>query len=183
MDALVFSKRRVMNEFPRRIVLEKWADSGFYWQGAVPVAFFERLSAMTVAKQQDDPTLALSCRLSKTEGVLWLDFRVEGVLWLNCHRCLQPLAQDITGKYRLALVQSARDLPYVGENDYVRLDELPDTRTLELAFLIEDELLLNIPIAATHADCTFVQAGSIAIEEEKPNPFAVLAALKNKDGD
>ena len=44
--------------------------------------------------------------------------------------------------------------------------------------LIEDEVLLGLPLAPRHDDCR-----PDAIEKakaDKPNPFAVLAALKRK---
>ena len=74
-------------------------------------------------------------------------------------------------------------------DDYLLLEELladqPENkkgdRLLPLKKLVEDELLLDIPLSAKHDDCEMAveQVGEI-IEQEPENPFAALEALKGK---
>ncbi len=55
------------------------------------------------------------------------------------------------------------------------------TRALDLRELIEDELLLALPIVPRHEVCPVplvAPADAAELVEEKPNPFAALAALK-----
>jgi len=55
------------------------------------------------------------------------------------------------------------------------------TRALDLRDLIEDELLLAMPIVPRHEVCPeplVAAAGDDGLVEDKPNPFAALAGLK-----
>jgi len=58
---------------------------------------------------------------------------------------------------------------------------------LDVIALIEDELILSLPMVPMHADPACNQAlnalrqGMDPVEEVRPNPFAVLAALKAQD--
>ena len=59
-------------------------------------------------------------------------------------------------------------------------DVLPLTRALDLRELIEDELLLALPLVPVHALCPAPLAAPSSDENDAaaPNPFAVLAGLK-----
>ena len=121
------------------------------------------------------------------EAELWLALRGETRVWLTCQRCLQPYAQAAAFDTRLRFVR--------GEAEAEALDaELEDdvlalSRWLDLRLLVEDELLLALPIVPRHEACPqplvappSVAAGGDAAADgdaELPrNPFAVLKALK-----
>ena len=103
---------------------------------------------------------------------------------MECQRCLEDVSFTIEASFRLGLVlndDQARALPK-------RLEpaELDEDGRLDLWETIEDELLLNLPDFPMHpqGEC---QAFKIepeediaAEEEERPNPFDVLAQLKQK---
>ena len=60
-------------------------------------------------------------------------------------------------------------------------DVLALTRALDLRELIEDELLLALPLVPRHEVCPtplLAPADGEAPVDDKPNPFAALAALK-----
>lgn len=71
------------------------------------------------------------------------------------------------------------------EVDYVLLDEITEDQRgeilLPLANILEDEILLDVPLSPKHEDCEMAteQVGELP-EEENENPFAALAALKGK---
>ena len=55
------------------------------------------------------------------------------------------------------------------------------TRALDLHELVEDELILALPLVPRHDACPQPLAAPATAEEplaERPNPFAALAALK-----
>lgn len=163
-------------EFPAKILLEKWTKQRFFWQGQVDVCRFERLWQLLLRPKQksDNPTLSVTCQVAEEGGKLWLEYQVAGVLWLTCHRCLAPLVYDVSDQYRLALVQNDSEAAGL-DDDFICLNELDDERWLPVLTLLEDELLLLLPLSATHDDCQML------IEtDDKPtdNPFAVLAQLK-----
>lgn len=172
-------------QMPANILLEKYKDIGFFWQGEVLASDLPRLIDELSAKQADNPTLAISCRLQTTDGITRLHFDIVGKLWVACHRCLEATSIDVTGKYGTAILPNANSetLAKLDEDeDYVLFEELTDTRYLPLLDLLEDELLLALPTITTHNDCQalieFFDEDEVA--EEKDNPFAVLADLKGK---
>ena len=57
-------------------------------------------------------------------------------------------------------------------------DAIPASRELSVRSLVEDEVLLALPIVPRHADCLPPVVAGAEIEESEPSPFAVLAGLK-----
>jgi uncharacterized protein len=107
----------------------------------------------------------------------WLHVTAATALPLECQRCLK--AVDVA-------LQIERSFLFVhGEDAAAQLDADSDddvlalTRALDLRELIEDELLLALPLVPRHEICPEpLLAGAEAPVDEKPNPFAALAALK-----
>lgn len=171
---------------PESISLDKWADSGFDWQGKVMPADFERLATL-LSTEREQHRLQLSINLYRHNNILHLSFKLQGEVWLTCQRCLQPVAIDLTDDYDIALLNDDSQIRLIDEEqDHLLLDEVIPTQALEpmlpLQKLVEDEILLKIPMAPKHDDCEMAvtQVGEIPEEEEKENPFAALAALKGK---
>lgn len=172
--------------FPAQIIFEKWADVGFSWQGQLALSSLPRLfETLNHNKQLEcNPNLIVDCQLSKKDeyGIAWLKFEVEGVLWFDCHRCLAPMEYQVASIYRTAILETESQLRYLDDeaDDFLFFYECSDDgRFLPILDLLEDELLLEIPLSATHDDCTMAveQAGELP-EEPKENPFAVLQGIK-----
>lgn len=163
---------------PANILLDKWADIGFAWQGVVHSSELARLSESLSA----DSALEVSCRLEKVDGILWLSFEVAGALMLPCQRCLEALSIDVSGEYRTAILYRSADVSRIDDAEYLLVDELgEDTRKLPIRELLEDELMLALPLSPRHDDCQMLadSVGELAEEDEvQDNPFAALAALK-----
>ena len=117
------------------------------------------------------------------EPELWLHLSAHTDAWLTCQRCLQPYAVPLAVDNRVRFVR--------GEAQAEALDaELDDDvlalpRALDLRELIEDELLLGLPIVPRHdGACPQplpMAAGEAELPDdlpEKPHPFAALQALK-----
>lgn len=118
-------------------------------------------------------------RPHSVEPQTWLRLTAQATVPLECQRCLQPVAVP------LALERSFRFVP--GEDAAARLDAeseddvLELTPTLDLRELIEDELLLALPIVPRHEQCANalpMQHEAEEDDEPAPNPFAALEALK-----
>ncbi|WP_201556537.1 YceD family protein [Psychrobacter sp. 72-O-c] len=170
---------------PEHISLDRWADNGFEWQGEVVPTTFERL-ATQLTTEHEQPKLQMKANLYRQNNVLHLAFKITGEMWLNCQRCLQPIAIDITDDYDIALLDDDSQVRTVDdEQDYLLLNEVVSDQTperlLPVKKLVEDEILLKIPMATKHDDCEMAveQVGDIP-EEENENPFAALASLKGK---
>ena len=114
---------------------------------------------------------------------LWLHLSATAAVWLTCQRCLQPFEQPLALDTRVRFVRDeakAEALDAELEEDVLALPRWLDLRTL-----IEDELLLALPLVPRHEQCPQplpASAGDLADDveapPERPNPFAVLQALK-----
>lgn len=163
---------------PAHIGIEKWSNIGFSWQGQMNLAEFERLSIDT----QADAPLEVAVDFGKKDGILWLNFVVGGSLLVVCQRCLSPLRVDVSGTYQMAILTSDEQIDKIAGQEYVLLSELGSPNLLPIKDLLEDELLLTLPLSARHDDCQMFTdgAGGDVAEEKANNPFAVLANLKAK---
>jgi uncharacterized protein len=179
-------KAPVSTSMPEHISLDKWADTGFEWSGEVDPNSFERLVAM-LSTEHDQSNTQLNAELYRRNNVLHLAFTLTGDVWLTCQRCLQPIAIDLSDDYNIALLENDSQVRLIDEEqDYLLLDEIvteqSPERLLPFKRLVEDEILLKIPMAPKHDDCemSVEQFGEIPEEEENENPFAALASLKGK---
>lgn len=179
-------KAPVSTSMPEHISLDKWADTGFKWSGEVDPNSFERL-ATTLSAEHDQSNTQLNAELYRRNNVLHLAFTLTGNVWLTCQRCLQPVAVDLSDDYNIALLENDSQVRLIDEEqDYLLLDEIvteqSPERLLPFKKLVEDEILLKIPMAPKHDDCemSVEQFGEIPEEEENENPFAALASLKSK---
>jgi len=103
---------------------------------------------------------------------------------LQCQRCLQPLVEA---------VEVDRHFRFVADEDVAAKldDEIEDEvlalpRTLDLRELVEDEMLLALPLVPRHDLCPQplpTQFGDVEEVESKANPFAALAQLRGKAED
>ncbi|WII95583.1 YceD family protein [Moraxella haemolytica] len=174
-------------EFPANIVLEKWADIGFVWSGEVAVASFERLSTHVNLTNQtrQHKNLTVQVNLQKTLGILWLTFDVVGELIVSCQRCLEDMNIDIINQYRLAILSHESQIEQVKDAEYVLVDEINGEgvrKMLPIQDLLEDELLLVLPLSPRHSECEMPIEMVDANDDDEmaDNPFAALAALKGK---
>lgn len=172
-----------MTTLPKNIAFDKWADIGFTWQGNVPVTDLPRLAEQVMA----DEMLTVALTLTQQDKILWLNYDIKAVLSVACQRCLDPMPVDVSGNYRMAILESENKIGYLNALDetvdYVLLDEIcpDDKKMLPVADMLEDELLLAIPLSPRHDDCDMHtdSVGDVA-DEPAENPFAVLGQLKGK---
>jgi len=120
-----------------------------------------------------------------------LEGELETVVELQCQRCFRPSRHRVSGHFRFDLVESEVQMALVDEGREALLVE--DGR-ISLPQLLEDEVLLALPVIAMHADKTDCHGSDwqrwmddeqqrIASENddaaERENPFAALAGLKD----
>lgn len=113
----------------------------------------------------------------------WLHLVVELVLPLTCQRCLGPVdvPVQIDRSFRFVATEAQAEL----EDDESVEDVLVQSQDFDLAALIEDEVLMDLPVVPRHDSCPVALKLSVAdaafeAEAPKPNPFAVLAGLKDR---
>jgi len=109
------------------------------------------------------------------DGRCFLTLSVSGKLVLRCQRCLGGMEWSAVLDSKLLLVPSGEEWP---DEDLAAddCDAIAADRDLSLLPLIEEEIMLALPMAPMHENCgapTAVEAGQCA------SPFATLANLKD----
>ncbi|MDR2839557.1 MAG: YceD family protein [Azonexus sp.] len=109
-------------------------------------------------------------------GESLLRLTVSGGLLLACQRCLGATPFDLDIDSLLALVPAGAELSQEELEDDSR-DFLPVEHDLDVAELVEDEILLALPVAPRHEKCGLP---GVADDGGRVHPFAGLAGLKGK---
>lgn len=115
---------------------------------------------------------------------VWLALSVEAAVPQVCQRCLGPVEVPLQVERAFRFVASEEQAEL--EDEESEEDVLVLSRDFNLLELIEDELLMALPVVPKHEVCPAPvklqtqDADFDTTAEEKPNPFAVLQQLKNK---
>ena len=115
------------------------------------------------------------------EPQIWLHLKATSAVSLECQRCLQPMVVPLHVDRRLFFVEgedAAAALDTDSEDDVLTLEPAIDLRAL-----LEDELILALPLVPRHEVC----AEPLPLHEPddapaSEHPFAALAALKRRPG-
>ena len=177
-----------INEW-QRVNLSRWAErgaAGHALSQALPLELFSRLLA-----DVPDPSLLASDAAAdvsvrvflappnpgEATGAVWLDLTAHAELPLTCQRCLKPVPVSLDVDQQVRFVETEAQAE--AEDEVAEEDVLALTPEFDLLALVEDELILAVPLVALHRDCSPEgYAPAVEVPTEKANPFAVLAALK-----
>lgn len=153
------------------------ARSGTQLRGRMALAPMERFAPL-LAAADGEVGVALDFGFD-AERRVFVRLHLSTEVSLVCQRCLGPVRHRIEVERLLGVVSSeaqAEHLP--GTYEPLFVTEEP----LFLREVIEDELILSLPIVPRHdeGECTPAQpaAGKEAQGETRENPFAVLNRLK-----
>lgn len=166
--------------FPERVdVVKLFARNGSI-SAALPLA---RLKRLVASLADDSGQVAVELEFGHDEeGRQLLTGTLDSAVRVLCQRCLQEMDLDLHSDLHLLVLDSDEKVQELPETeDAVVMDE----SELDVAALIEDELILSLPLVPMHADpaCNEVfnalkQDSSAANGGDRSNPFAVLAGLK-----
>jgi uncharacterized protein len=155
------------------------ADEGAELSFEIPVARMTRL----VRELSADTGIARgTVRFARERGFAVAGVQAAADVTLVCQRCLKPLVTRIESESRVFLPHSEAAAAHVPED--VELMLAPDGR-LRMSELIEEDLLLALPLAPLHADdeyCAMRQAepepdaGPVEVQR----PFAALGDLMGR---
>jgi uncharacterized protein len=157
----------------------EFAQKALEIHGIIPLLQFSRLRDLLAGQEGE-----LDCRLAggkDANNSAYLQLEVKGTLPLMCQRCLQPFDFDIDIDVRYRIVRDETQMP-APEDESDDEDFLLSQTEMPVLGLVEDELLLALPIAPKHEDdsCVDASGGINADAYKTPNPFARLEALKSK---
>jgi uncharacterized protein len=163
----------------------EFAREGRTLDGVIAVSGLRRLADVLV-----EPVGELRCSLRGTpsqqrrDGKPGLELEVSGTVRLRCQRCLQVMDFPLEVACRLLPIASGEPWPDEDEDEDGAGSELDDewdaieaSREQSVLALIEDEVLLALPIVPRHEACEPPVAMN---DEHEPSPFAALAKLKQQ---
>jgi uncharacterized protein len=171
---------------PSRLDVAAFALARATLEGSDALQQYERLACDLQNPQAGPPIKwqAMGERRGAVDGSIRaaLHLRIEADLLLTCQRCMGPVATPVRIDRHLVFVPgeaAAAALDDESEDDVLEL-----TPALNLHALIEDELLMALPLVPRHDRCpgevklSAQDAGFNAAGAEKTSPFAALAGLK-----
>lgn len=167
----------MLNRLPESVDPFRLAAQGVRLTGVVPLAQMERLRPMLHEAQGVAQTeLEFT---TDNKGGASVGGRITCDLTLACQRCGNPYVVHVDTPLQVALVQSSEESTALPDDVEPFLLEAGKLRPADL---VEDELLLALPIVPRHDyDC----APDLPLSEEdsdvppqEANPFAVLDTLR-----
>lgn len=154
----------------------EFARSAQESSGSVPVSALQRLEDLL-----HDSTGTLHWKLAGRRDERnrpLLDVTVHGELQLQCQRCLDRLEYPVAVRNSLLIVPEGTE-PEDDLEDPDAPDTLDADPELDVKALVEDEVLLSLPLAPRHPEGTcesrFATQSQASAE---PKAFEKLAALK-----
>lgn len=150
------------------------------FEGTLPIAAMKRLCE---ALASPDGTVAFELDFGRDSlGTDYVDVRAQASLTLTCQRTLEPFVLPVAVETRLGLIKSERDEAALPPEVEALL--VPEDGRLNPADVIEDELLLVLPLVPVNPDSSLPDelTGHAAEDDSdtglSQNPFAVLRELK-----
>ena len=176
------------NDFAvRSVPIAALAQSQQSHSGSLPLQALERL-AQESQHVADDASVHYRVRGALREDAAgqaepWITLSASTELTMVCQRCMGPMQVALAFDRDFRFVAS-EDLAAV-EDEESEEDVLAISKAFDLQALIEDELLMAMPIAPMHVQCptrvklSVADPDFAAEEAPKPHPFAVLQQLKS----
>ena len=151
----------------------EFARSGQTLRGSLPIPQLARVKDSLADVLGNVEFLVQGAHDARRRPVLMVE--IDGVLHLQCQRCLGLLEFPLRLATTLLLV-SAGDAAQ-GEVDGEDVDWIEASGELDVATLVEDEILLSLPYAPRHAEGLCGQGMSLAVDTAAGSAFAKLSAL------
>jgi uncharacterized protein len=176
----------------RRVDLPSLARNAGLLEGDLSQAGLERLATSLLPLDPGAPESPMHWRATAEqrpqrgggEPELWLHLQVDTMVTLQCQRCLQPMRQPLAIDRKLRFVRDEAEAARLDEESEHDVLVLP--AGLDLIELLEDELILALPLVPRHSVCPSplpMSAADPGADEtdDEPHPFAALAALRRPE--
>ncbi len=163
-------------------IIDPWAlaRQGSRLQGFLPRARLRRLPAL-VCELLDEPQVDLQFSID-FDGQSCVEGQIGARVTVMCQRCLKPCELSLHAHIALGLVADES----AAERLAVHYEPLIAAVEVELTDVVEDELLLLLPVFPRHpeGDCQMPavsQQSSEVVELNTRRPFADLRTLWQRD--
>ena len=166
-------------QLPALIDPIRLADEGARLEGKLPGSEMLRLQELVLPGSHPGQ-VSVYLQFKRTgQGVRQLHGTIRTQVEMACKRCMQPLQVEVVTQLFFVLLQPGEAEPEEGE-------VLVAGTALSLSELVEDELLLAMPMSPGHAEgqCEVafpVTVGKTPVTEKRANPFAELRGFKGKN--
>lgn len=177
---------------PRRLDVVRLAAGGGRVEGVMTAAQLGRLGMDAPLAGSEPATWVASGEQREPPGAspqTWLHLQAAATVTLTCQRCLQPVTQPLVADRWIRFVRDealAEKLDEESEDDVLAL---PSRGLVDVLALVEDELILALPIVPRHEACPqplWVPPAeadeAVEPDETRTHPFEALAALKRRPG-
>ena len=168
--------------------MQAFAEAGDPLIQTIPLQNLERLAHESIGLEPDSMVnwqAVAELRAGSTGKTdIWLHLTADASVPLACQRCMGAVQTPLQVDQWYRFVAS-EDIA-MAEDDASEEDLLVLTSQFDLAEVLEDELLMALPLVPMHDECPIAlvfSAGAIDVPSDltdKPNPFAALAQLKKK---
>ncbi len=158
----------ILDSLPKYADPGRLADQLTALEGEIDVATLGRLQDMAPGSK-GKARARLAFRRDEMKRVV-MSGSAEAPLLLVCQRCGLSFATDVETEWRIVLARSLEDERNLAEQGQ---DAWYHTAELDIGEIIEEELILALPMAPRHReDCE-----SRPQQAATPHPFAALAGL------
>ncbi len=167
---------------PKRLDAIRFVDNETVLSGSLDVNLFERFQE--AVEGVNGPVAYKLAFQRDAEDHMIIDGKCSTKATMVCQRCLDAVVLEVRGEFQLGLAfsdEKAKHLPK--QYEPAIMDHNGNIDPWEL---VEDELILALPMFAYHADgqCEIKQPKAdteqVEVTEKDDNPFAVLQQLKSK---
>jgi uncharacterized protein len=160
-------------------VVDAWrmVSANRLFEGSLPLSAFKRLRGSLVDAEGE---VRYALEFGRDAGnQAFVEVRAEAELPLLCQRTLERYLHRVRLVQQLGLLTSEAQEDALPEHMEPLL--LPESGELNPADLVEDELILAMPVVPINPDSSMpAQDWQDDEDEPKQNPFAALSALKDK---
>lgn len=173
---------------PLRLDVQAFARDGATLSVNDSLLKYERIMSEIPTESSDLP-LSWAARGDWRESAsaapaAWLHLEVSAAVPVICQRCMTRLDSPVSVNTWFRFVADEATAEAEDEDDTCEEDLLVTNRAFDLRALVEDEVLLALPMVPMHEVCPDAPAMSVAdpdfddAVQSKPNPFAVLKGLR-----
>ena len=164
----------MQKKLPERVDFLKQVERNACFEGAWPLSRFERLGEIITDNSGE---VSARLRFGISAGTRCLDGSIESELELRCERCLDPVKQHIESRFRFGLITSEDEAEHLPKEFEPLLVTESEQSLIEL---VEDELLLSLPIVARHdEECSEILQKHKQDDNARHDTYRPFAALKD----
>ncbi len=161
------------NKNMKHIDTARFCKDGASLSGVLSEAQLPRLAAEVL------PTTGFSAAW-EAQGVSpdYLNLTLKATVQMRCQRCLGAMVEVIDVSYRFQFVTDEATAQAMDESSD-EVDTLVHSRQFDLQEMVEDEMLMALPLVCLHENCPEAGVAAFLPVDTKPNPFSILKNLKS----